>query len=58
MNINDPEKAGEILKKFGEMISRAEKITKSRDPLKEVLEDPRDWGVGTDSSKIDEIVYA
>lgn len=58
IHINDSEKAKEILKRFEAMISKAEKISKSKDPLEEILENPRDWGVKTDSSQIDEVVYA
>ena len=57
VHLNDPEGAGEILERFERIVSKADKISISRDPLVEILENPRDWGVETDASKIDEVIY-
>ena len=47
----------EILERFERIVSKANKISISKDPLEEILENPRDWGVETDASKIDEVIY-
>lgn len=54
---NDPEAAKEILDRFGRMVSKAEKISMAKDPLEEILENPRDWGIETDAYKVDEVIY-
>ena len=57
IHLNDPEGTKEIIKKFNNLISEAEKVTTSIDPFQRILEEPSDYGVSTDSSRIDETIY-
>jgi len=57
VHLNDTKGAREIIGRFAEMVSKAEKVSTGVDPLKRMLENPSDWGVETDSSKIDEVIY-
>lgn len=54
---NDPKTAKEIVDRFEVMVSKAEKISMAKDPLEEILEHPRDWGIETDASNVDEVIY-
>jgi sugar-specific transcriptional regulator TrmB len=55
--INEPEKTQETIKKFNQLISKAKQkktVQWSKDPLWEALQDPPDWGVRTDSTRLEE----
>jgi len=57
IHLDDPEASKEILKRFEKLVSRAEKITEGIDPFEKILKEPSDYGILTDSSKIDEAIY-
>jgi len=57
--INEPEKTRKTIDKFKKLISKAkpkETIHWNKDPLWEALQNPPDWGVQTDSSRLEELL--
>jgi len=55
--INQPEKTRNAINKFKQLISRAKPaktIQWNQDPLWQALQNPPDWGVQTDSSRLEE----
>lgn len=57
LHVDDPEGAMKAKDYFDRLASNAEKKTKidwNKDPLKKALENPPDWGIETDSSRIKE----
>jgi len=55
--LNEPEKTKKAVAKFKQLISKARqewKIRWDQDPLWRALENPPDWGVQTDSSRLEE----
>lgn len=53
----DPDGAKKVVKLFRELVAKAERMKEpdwERDPLWQALQSPLDWGVETDSSRLDE----
>ena len=56
-HINEPQKAKQLVTKFNQLISKANEkktIQWNQDPLWRALQNPPDWGIETDSSKLEE----
>ena len=56
-HMNEPQKAKKLVAQFNQLISKAKpkKTTQwNQDPLWNALQNPPDWGVPTDSSKLEE----
>lgn len=55
--INEPEKTRKTINKFKQLTSKAKRektIQWNKDPLWKALQNPPDWGVQTDSSRLEE----
>jgi phosphatidylserine/phosphatidylglycerophosphate/cardiolipin synthase-like enzyme len=56
-NVNEPQKAKKLVTQFNQLISKAKpkKTTQwNQDPLWNALQNPPDWGIKTDSSRLEE----
>jgi len=56
-HINEPQKTRKIINKFKQLISTAKQektIDWNQDPLWQALQNPPDWGVQTDSTRLEE----
>ncbi len=49
--------AKKILKRFDLLVKHSKKLTSAEDPLDRILKNPRDFGVVTQCSEIDDVVY-
>ncbi|MEA3255441.1 MAG: hypothetical protein U9Q22_06365 [Candidatus Altiarchaeota archaeon] len=58
IHLGDSEGSREILDRFKDLVAGAERVTSGVDPFERVLGEPSDYGVSTDSSRIDEAIYA
>lgn len=56
-HINEPQKAKKLVSEFNRLTSKAQRnktVEWAQDPLWKALENPPDWGVETNSSKLEE----
>jgi len=57
VHYGDASGAGGIVKKFKSLVRKAERVTEAEDPFDRIMKHPRDLGVETQSSDIDDVVY-